>query len=191
MKTEIFWIDSMPVGRLGIAARPRGGDWLDEEVRAWRATGVDCVVSALTRVEEVELDLQNEGKACRDNGLQFESLPIPDRGTPPSASSLHRVLSLVNQNLKSQRTVIIHCRQGIGRASLIAASALAATGEDSDRAFSRIARARGRPVPDTDEQREWVRQFAGGLRSGVAEGPRSTQPTGRAFRRAATLKVHA
>ena len=43
MRTEIFWIDSMPAGRLGIAPRPRGGDWLDDEVEAWRAAGVACV----------------------------------------------------------------------------------------------------------------------------------------------------
>ena len=57
------------------------------------------------------------------------------------------------------------------------------TGEAPDRAFSRIERARGRPVPDTDEQREWVRRFA--------TDPGSTQPARRAYRRVAAPKAHA
>lgn len=183
MMTQIYWIESMPMGRLGIAPRPRGGDWLVDEIQAWRADGVDCVVSALTPVEESELDLENEETVCRNHGLQFVSIPIPDRGTPGTASSLLRVLSLVDETLRSNGTVVIHCRQGIGRASLIAASALALAGEAPNQAFSRIERARGRPVPDTEEQREWVRQFATGLKS--------TQPTHRAYRRVTAPKTHA
>ena len=183
MRAEIYWIDGMALGKLGIAARPRGGDWLDDEVEAWRASGVDCVVSALTPAEEVELDLQDEETACRQRGMQFVPSPIPDRGVPASSSSLRQVLSLVIENLRADRTVLVHCRQGIGRASLIAACALAATGEGPDRAFSRIERARGRPVPDTDEQRDWVRRFVAGRSN--------TQPARGAYRRAAAPKAHA
>lgn len=165
MKTEIYWIDGMPMGKLGIAPRPRGGDWLDDEVEAWRASGVDCVVSALTPAEEAELDLQNEEAACRKHGMQFVSFPIPDRGTPLTPSLFQRALLLIAEDLQSGGGVLVHCRQGIGRSALIVASALAAAGEGPDRAFSRIERARGRPVPDTDEQREWVRRFAADLRS--------------------------
>jgi len=39
-------------GRLGIAARPRGGDWLIDELRSWRKAGVHVVVSLLTPDEE-------------------------------------------------------------------------------------------------------------------------------------------
>ena len=40
--------------------------------------------------------------------------------------------------MKSGGSVLVHCRQGIGRAALIAASALTVDGETPDRAFSRI-----------------------------------------------------
>jgi protein-tyrosine phosphatase len=182
MKAEIYWIDGMSPGRLGIAARPRGGDWLDDEVAAWRAAGVDCVVSALTPAEERELDLADEEAVCRQRGMQFVRCPIPDRGVPASAASLRQVLSRIVGNLRADRAVLTHCRQGIGRSALIAACALAANGEDPDRAFVRIERVRGRPVPDTDEQREWVRRFVAGRRS--------AQPGRGAYRRATTPKVH-
>lgn len=152
----------MPTGRLGIAPRPRGGDWLNDEIGAWRTAGVDCVVSLLTPAEEAELELASEGAACRKHGLQFVSMAIPDRGVPRTPSALGRLLSLVTENLTSCKTVVIHCRQGIGRSSLVAASVLTAIGEAPDSAFSRIEKVRGCPVPDTDEQREWVRKFAEG-----------------------------
>ena len=183
MKTEINWIHGLPKGRLGIAPRPRGGDWLDDEVASWRASGVDCVISALTPAEEVELDLSAEEVVCREHGLQFVSFPIPDRGVPASPSALRSVLVKVTKDLAAGRTVLVHCRQGIGRASLIASSALTATGEGPDLAFARIQRARGCSVPDTEEQRNWVRRFA--------VNAIGTPPPRRVYRRLATPKVHA
>lgn len=165
MNAELYWIDGMPMGKLGIAPRPRGGGWLDDEVEAWRASGVDCVISALTPAEVAELDLQNEETVCRKHGMQFVSFPIPDRGTPRTPALLQQVLSLITEVLTSGGSVLVHCRQGIGRSALIVASALAVAGEGPERAFSRIECARGHPVPDTSEQRDWVRRFAEGLRN--------------------------
>jgi protein-tyrosine phosphatase len=183
MKTDICWIRDLPSGRLGIAPRPRGGDWLDDEIKAWRLSGVDCVVSALTPAEEVELELVEEQAACQKNGLRFVSLPIADRGVPSSPSAFQETVAELTENLNAGQTVLVHCRQGIGRASLIAASVLAETGEGPDSAFARIQRSRARPVPDTEEQRNWVRRFAASARS--------AQPTRRVHRRLAVPKAHA
>lgn len=183
MKTDICWIHGLPRGRLGIAPRPRGGDWLDDEVKAWRTSGVDCVISALTSAEEAELDLSGEKAACQEHGLRFVPLPIPDRGVPSSPSAFRQTVEELSHNLDAGGTVLVHCRQGIGRAALIAASMLAETGEGPDSAFARIQRARGRPVPDTEEQRNWVRRFAASTTS--------AKPTRRACRRVAAAKVHA
>jgi hypothetical protein len=38
----------------------------------------------------------------------------------------------------------------------LAAALLVLDGTDAERAWSRVTRARGLPVPDTDEQRRWV-----------------------------------
>jgi hypothetical protein len=32
MKAAIYWIAPVPSGRLAIIPRPRGGDWLEDEV---------------------------------------------------------------------------------------------------------------------------------------------------------------
>ncbi|WP_298333534.1 hypothetical protein [Asticcacaulis sp.] len=43
----MFWIEapSLLPGRLGIAARPRAGDWLEDEINGWRSASVDMVVT--------------------------------------------------------------------------------------------------------------------------------------------------
>jgi hypothetical protein len=57
MRTELYWIERPWRGRLAIMPRPRGGDWLDDEIQSWRRSGVDVVVSLLTREEESDLNL--------------------------------------------------------------------------------------------------------------------------------------
>jgi protein-tyrosine phosphatase len=160
MRAEIFWIGGVPAGRLAVLPRPRGGDWLEDEIRSLRFSGVDVLVSLLARDEVEELDLADEARCCAAGGIEFVSFPFADRGVP---ASLCDTLSLVRRLaalLVGGKTVVIHCRQGVGRSALVAACGLASLGERPEAAFARIATARGRPVPDTPEQREWVLRFA-------------------------------
>jgi protein-tyrosine phosphatase len=163
MKDDIYWVPGPWPGRLGIASRPRGGDWLNDEVRSWREAGVDVVVSLLTPDEEKDLGLEDEEQVVRAEGLGFHRLPIPDRGVPSSRSELAGVLPTVAAALQGGENVTIHCRQGIGRSSLVAASLLVDAGVTPDQAFQNIAEVRGVPVPETPEQRDWVARLAGEL----------------------------
>ena len=165
MYTELHWMDGPWPGKLAISARPRGGDWLDEELANWRKSGVDEVVSLLTPEEVESLELQNESAYAKDSGMQFRSFPIIDRWVPASRRDTLRLIEDLDSELTSGRNISIHCRQGIGRAGLIAASLLIARGLQPDDAFDRIASARGVPVPETAEQRAW----AEGLASELAE----------------------
>jgi protein-tyrosine phosphatase len=158
MRSDIFWIDGqvLAAGRLAVSARPRGGDWLKDEVDAWRRAGVRHVVSLLTPTESRELDLEAEKIACAEAGIEFNTVPAPDRGVPPSASEFRHVATKLGEELRQGKGVLVHCRQGIGRASMMAAAILADAGIDSETALQMIERIRGRPVPDTDEQRAWL-----------------------------------
>lgn len=57
MKPVLYRIPGPWSGSLAIAARPRGGDWLDDELRGWRDSGVDVMVSLLEPDETIQLDL--------------------------------------------------------------------------------------------------------------------------------------
>jgi len=145
---------------LGIIPRPRGGDWLDDEAQSWKASGVGVVTSLLTPEETAEFDLQEEERRFRAAGLEFHAFPIPDLGVPRSRTDLAKLGSELERALRSGKNVAVHCRQGIGRSSLVVASLLVSAGLEPDEAFRRIEKIRGRPVPETSEQREWVSHMA-------------------------------
>src|SRR6185436_10293015 len=84
MKTEIYWIPAAGPGKLAVMPRPRGGDWLEEEIWSLRQAGVDILVSMLQRDEEASLGLEREGELARAQGMEFISHPIPDRDVPES-----------------------------------------------------------------------------------------------------------
>ena len=160
MKAEVYWVPGPWPGRLGILPRPRGGDWLEDEVRSWRAAGIDVVASLLTPDEIAEFELQKEGTRSKAEGLEFYAFPIPDRGVPRSRTEFEKLIGDLVRELKRGKNVVAHCRQGIGRSALVAASLLTSSGEKPDEAFRRIEEVRGRSVPETAEQREWVLQSA-------------------------------
>ena len=160
MKTELYWIPETSPGRLAIMPRPRGGDWLEDEIHAWRDAGVDVVVSLLESDEAAELELTEEETLASANRIEFVTFPIVDRGVPESAGTVAVLVSKLAESIKGGRNVAIHCRQGIGRAALVAVSTLIRLGIDVETAITTVGAARGRSVPETPEQREWLLAFA-------------------------------
>lgn len=160
MKTEIFWIPLSTPGRLAIMPRPRGGDWLEDELRAWRNVGVNIVLSLLTPDEITDLDLTQEQKLAQSLGMEFHSFPIPDRAVPSLRSAVAKIASDSAKQLTEGKNVVVHCRQGIGRAALIAICVMVMTGVDVDDAIERVSSARGTPVPETIDQKKWIMEFA-------------------------------
>ena len=160
MKPTVYWIGGPWPGKLAILARPRGADWLDDEIVGWKEAGLDVVVSLLTPGEYVELGLNAEDEIVKRNGLTFVSFPIADYSVPTSLKVTRQLVSKLDDWLGRGNKVGIHCRQGIGRSSLVAACILVTSGESASRAFQQIETVRGLSVPDTPEQKEWVASFA-------------------------------
>jgi protein-tyrosine phosphatase len=163
MTTELFWIDGPWPGRLAIALRPRGGDWLDEEIRGWRKAGINTVASLLTVEESADLGLDAERAACEANGVEFRSLPIVDRSVPRSHADTVEFLLELEGVLSRGSNVAVHCRQGIGRSGLIAAGLLIEAGLTPDEAVRGVSEARQLTVPETEEQRIWIDRLGASL----------------------------
>ena len=166
MRGDVHLIKGPWPGQLSIVARPRGNDWLVDEVQAWRDSGVDVVVSLLTHSENVELGLVEESELTRNVGLDFVSFPIDDYSVPKSEAAVLQLSTQLIEILSNGKCVGIHCRQSVGRSGLIAALLLVAAGETPQQAFDQVSAGRGVTVPDTAEQRQWVFTLANKLRSG-------------------------
>lgn len=161
-----YWITGPWRGGLAIVPRPRGGDWLEDEIHAWKREGANVVVSTLTSDEVADFDLQQEGVLCEAEGLEFVEFPIPDRGIPSSMPAAVTMLRGLETKLSEGKTVLMHCRQGIGRSAMLAAALLVLRTIEVREAFERVSAARGCPVPETQEQREWLQRFAGEVADG-------------------------
>jgi len=74
--TELRWIDGPWPGKMAIAARPHGGEWLEDEIRSWKRSGIGMIFSLLTPEEERDLNIESEAATAKTQGLKFCSFPI-------------------------------------------------------------------------------------------------------------------
>ncbi len=160
MLETVFWMPGFSNFKLGIMARPRGGEWLNDSIGCLSSQGVDLVLSLLEDQEIVELELEREGDFCKEYGIKFFRFPIPDRKTPESFSKVNIFLKKIKTELNNPESrMVIHCRMGVGRAAIIAAAIMMVHEMHPETALLQIQNARGVSVPDTQEQKKWVIQF--------------------------------
>jgi protein-tyrosine phosphatase len=79
---------------------------------------------------------------------------------PDSRLDSTRLIEDLVADLSAGTNVSIHCRQGVGRAGLIAVSLLVAGGVGPSEAIERVSMARGVAVPETSGQCAWLCAFA-------------------------------
>jgi len=156
MKATIYPITPAIPNRLAIVARPRGGEWLCDELTAMSREGIDVLVSMLTPEESEELGLQRESKECGAAAIAFVNIPILDRSVPKDKDDFLRRVDHIVGLVRHGKSVGVHCRASIGRSSVLAVSVLVRLGWDVEEAFGAVEAARGCAVPDTPEQRKWV-----------------------------------
>jgi protein-tyrosine phosphatase len=160
MRADIHWVSRPWQGKLCIGPRPRGDDWLNDDIARLRSEGIDAILSLLTAEEGRNLGLLNEGSVAKTHGITFISFPIPDMQVPCSSERVSNVIATISSELSEGRNVFVHCRQGIGRTGLIAACLLLKSGGTPQKAMKHLSQARGLPVPETEEQRRWIHDYA-------------------------------
>lgn len=168
MHTKIHWINHPTISEkyLGTMERPRGNDWLDDEINALKSQEVDCLVSLLEYSEQEELHLLEESNICKKYNIDFLNFPIEDVTTPTSEAAFLRFTQQLVTYLNQQKKVVIHCRMGIGRSSMLAAAVLIKMGCPTQGIFELISQFRGLEVPDTEEQKAWILSMANRLQEG-------------------------
>ena len=156
MRPDIYQIELIGSGSLSIMAKPVSGDWIEEEFKNISSLGINRIVSLLEAAEAYEVGLEEEPELTKKYGMDFVSFPILDRGLPDSLEGYGHLIHSLYLDTAGGLNTVVHCRSGIGRASLVAAGVLLYCGFEPSEAFSHISKKRGVSVPDTEEQYEWL-----------------------------------
>ena len=156
---EIFWIRGNPPPQLAVVLRPRGGDWLEDELIRMKEGGIETLVSMLEEKEAAMLGLEEEGPLAERLGMRFLSYPIPDVHVPQDLDSFDLFVARLASRLRAGIRTGVHCRGSIGRATVVAACTLIHLGFKPKAALAAVAAARGLAVPDTEEQRQWILNY--------------------------------
>lgn len=158
MRANIYWIHKFEnSANIGIMPRPRGGDWLEDEIRHLERNNVNLIVSLLERDEIFELELGKEEQICKEHGLMYVNFPIVDRSIPLQLGAVDKLVDQLVEKISAGNSVVIHCRMGIGRSTIIAASVLLRYKFKVKDIIANITAIRGMRVPDTDEQLGWLK----------------------------------
>lgn len=160
MIAKVFWTKEKYPGRIALVPRPRGGEWLEDEVAAWSDAGIDVIISMLETEEVESFNLEREAEFCAENGIEFISIPVKDRSIPNIDESFLQMIERLKKLLLEGKKIGIHCRQSVGRAPLMAAVLMISFGINPTEAFLQLSLARGVEVPETREQRNWAERFA-------------------------------
>ena len=139
--------------------RPRGNDWLEDEIKRLKQIGIQTVVSLLEKDEVQELGLRTEETACNANGLHFICSPIRDRDVPRDAVAVNQLVRELINRIGDGEKLVVHCRMGIGRAAIIAGAVLLQYGYTTPQLIDKISKARELKVPDTQEQINWLKSI--------------------------------
>ncbi len=101
MRPTLYTVQRQGPGRLSTMAKPRGGDWLDDQLHTLRR--LDVVVCALPSAELEAVGLTGEAAAAAHAGLEFVWIPIADRGVPALRGVL-AVLRALTERLRRAST---------------------------------------------------------------------------------------
>jgi protein-tyrosine phosphatase len=105
----------------------------------------------------------NESVLCRQNGIDFIRYPIKDRNVPKDLNSYLNLITEIDKRLDKGEKIIIHCRMGIGRTGITAASVLTKNGWEQNEVFKRLSEIRTLEIPDTQEQIEFIKEVKDAL----------------------------
>ncbi len=138
--------------------RPTAGA-VRQDLTAVQEQGVDTVLSLLDPSEAVLVGLVHQAGICAELGMTFLTHPVPDMQLP-LFEPFEALLSNLSARLDEGAHIAVHCHASIGRSGILACCLLGRQQGISARdAIARVSIARGVPVPDTDEQVDFIRRI--------------------------------
>ena len=156
---NVFWIKGFPPPPLAIVLCPREPENLLENLLKYKQAGIQTLVSLLGKEEAARMGIENEGALAEQAGMRFLSFPIFDGRVPLDVEDFKIFVANLASRLGAGIRVGVHCRGSIGRAPLVACCTLMHLGWKPKVALNAVYAARGCPVPETEEQRQWILRY--------------------------------
>jgi protein-tyrosine phosphatase len=128
-----------------------------EDVASLQAAGVARVLTLTPLEELVHLGAGDLPKAAQEAGVAYHLLPIEDYGIGEPAE-VEEALRFVDAGLAADEGVLVHCRAGIGRSGMIAATVLVRAGVPAEEAI-RTVRSHRPGAMETAAQERFVRHY--------------------------------
>ncbi|HPQ96180.1 MAG: dual specificity protein phosphatase family protein [Thiothrix sp.] len=129
---------------------------LEQDLAVLAERRVDRVVSLLETEEAAHLGLAEEAAACHRLGMDFTSFPVRDMHPPPNLRKFRQLSTELYEELRQGRNILIHCYAGIGRTGVLSGSILIRSGMSPRDAIELMSTIRGRNMPQTQEQYDFL-----------------------------------
>lgn len=168
-RLEINWLEP-PHAAVGLTFAPGKNCWSNSGFRWSRDLGADldtirsegatvlvCLMED-RELEQVGLSQLAECAAARD--IELVRFPIRDVRVPKDRASVDELLALLDARIAAGKRVVIHCLGGRGRTGTIAGCYLVRHGVAPEEALAMLRRVRSPDCPETDDQRDYVRDHA-------------------------------
>ena len=155
MKPEIFEIRKVGAGLLSVMPCPRATH-LEQDLNVLVQRRVDRVVSLLETEEAAHLGLAEEAAACKKLGMAFTSFPVRDMHPPANLRRFRQLSTQLHEELQQGKNIVIHCYAGIGRTGVLSGSILIRSGMSPRDAIELMSTIRGRNMPQTQEQYDFL-----------------------------------
>jgi ADP-ribosyl-[dinitrogen reductase] hydrolase len=116
----------------------------------------DVLVSLVEEQEMGRLHILGLPAAAEEAGITVDRFAIADGGVPADAAKFAELVERTVARMRGGKTVVIHCRGGLGRTGVLAAACLRAVGVPADRAIEIVRAARPGTIENA-AQEDFVR----------------------------------
>jgi len=132
---------------------------LPTDLAAIHATGGRVLVTLMEQHELQRFQIATLRKDAESLGIRSIWFPVRDVDVPTSMSGHHSLVEEVRAELSEGRSVVVHCKGGLGRTGVLVASVLVTFGHSPEEAIA-ITRATRSGTIQTYAQERFVHQYS-------------------------------
>lgn len=153
-----YLVTEIGQGELHVMAAPKPR-LLHNHIKYLKMQGITKVFSLLEPKEAENLQLGAEAYYCDQEGMAFENFPIRDHDVTTTEALKPVAKRLLSEIIEGEK-LVIHCFAGIGRTGIVTSAILIENGFSAIDAMKLITEKRQFKVPETDEQVQFVKDYA-------------------------------